>query len=198
MEPLGELMEPWARKQRCPKKMQFLVEIFLPWQVPIRQKSPGGPRWGPNSGGWKLVSGSMMSKYDNYIPPENERMSPEIRNHFKKENIAFSTIIFLNMLVFGGVIHLQSEHLPMQSLRKVPGPMGARFHGGEYSVLSVLFEDLVISGQIMVKFDEHHHQTYIMVYVHIYMYIFVFKIITFQIYLFTYTYMLTFTCIFFY
>ena len=43
-------MEPWARKQRCPKKVQFLVEIFLPWQVPIRQKSPGGPRWGPNSG----------------------------------------------------------------------------------------------------------------------------------------------------
>ena len=74
------------------------------------------------------------------------------------------------MLVFGGVIHLQSEHLPMQSLRKIPGPMGARFHGGEYSVLSVLFEDLVISGQIMVKLDEHHHQTCIMVYAYIYIF----------------------------
>ena len=94
---------------------------------------------------------------------------PEIGNHFKKKNIGFSTIIFF-LTFFGGVIHLQSEHLPMQSLRKVPGPMGARFHGGEYSVLSVLFEDLVISGQIMVKLDEHHHQTRIMVYAYIYIY----------------------------
>ncbi len=111
---------------------------------------------------------------------------PEIGNHFKKKNIGFSTIIFF-LTFFGGVIHLQSEHLPMQSLRKVPGPMGARFHGGEYSVLSVLFEDLVISGQIMVKLDEHHHQTRIMVYA--YIYIFLFKLLLFKfIYLHTRTY----------